>query len=115
MDVLISLPPQDGNKQFRSGELATAKVTKSVPATGFWLPLAALTEGTRGLWSVFVARPEGEQHVIERRDVEVLHSEAKRVFARGALSDGEAVVLSGVHRLVPGLGVQVDEATVAWE
>ncbi len=108
VDVLISLP--NPGRSFRSGELATARITQSVPAVGLWLPMAALTEGTRGLWSIFVCKPADQHHVLERRDVEVLHSETTRVFVRGAVAAGDRVVISGINRLVPNLRVTVKEA-----
>jgi hypothetical protein len=39
---------------------------------------------------------------VEQRQIEVLHSEADRVFVRGLLSDGDIVVASGAHRISPG-------------
>jgi hypothetical protein len=37
-----------------------------------------------------------------RREVQVLYSETERVYVRGAISDGDMVVASGLHRVVPG-------------
>jgi hypothetical protein len=39
---------------------------------------------------------------LERRDVEILHTEPERVFARGVLMSGERIVATGAHRVVPG-------------
>ena len=74
---------------------------------GYWLPARVLTESSRGLWSAYVAKPlaapRGEAtHRIARRLLEVTHQEADRVFVRGALRDGDAVVAEGIQRLVPG-------------
>ena len=57
--------------------------------------------------AVPLARPSGSEgdslmRALERRPIEILHEEAERVYVRGALRAGEAVVQSGVHRLVPG-------------
>jgi multidrug efflux pump subunit AcrA (membrane-fusion protein) len=106
VDVLIQLPDVAG--EFLSGRLATAQIRKTVAEPGVWLPVTALTEGTRGLWSVFVAAESAQHHVIERRDVEVLHTETNRVFVRGALGNGEWVVASGIHRIVPKLRVSIN-------
>ena len=65
----------------------------------------------RGLWAVYVAdAADGETAVLERRELEVLHQEADRVFVRGTLADGERVVVGGRHRLVPGQRVRVAPA-----
>ena len=42
--------------------------------------------------------------------VELLHQETSRVFVRGELAHGDQVVSSGVHRLVPGINVEVIES-----
>lgn len=92
-----------------NGDLAEVALARTVAAGGFWLPATALAESVRGLWSCFVAEPDGEgRHRIARRDVEVLHTETDRVYVRGTLEDGEQVVTSGVHRLVPGQRVVSD-------
>jgi len=43
---------------------------------------------------------------VDPRVVEVVHAEADRVFVRGTLRDGERVVATGLHRIVPGLLVR---------
>lgn len=87
----------------RRGDLAVLTLTESVIKTTFALPLAALTESARGIWAVYVAEPaEGGTRVLHRRQVEVLHQHQEQVFVRGALQPGDAVVTTGLHRLVPG-------------
>ncbi|MHC2066059.1 efflux RND transporter periplasmic adaptor subunit [Bremerella sp. T1] len=80
-------------------ELATER-----NADGFWLPNSALLQGSRGLWSVYVVK---EDRIIERRAVEVIHSESEQSFVRGTLVAGDQVVARGVNRLVPGMEVEV--------
>lgn len=89
-----------------AGDLARMRLDRRVDSRGFWLPTSALTESSRGLWAVYVV-PGGLEGAVERRELEVLHEEADRVFARGTLADGEAVVSGGLHRLVPGQRVRV--------
>jgi multidrug efflux pump subunit AcrA (membrane-fusion protein) len=76
---------------------------------GFWLPVEALTRGDRGLWSVLAVNTgeEAGSAVVERRDVELLHSDGDRVYVRGTLSADETVVARGTHRLVHGQRVEV--------
>lgn len=85
------------------GAVVELEAARQVHAAGFWLPLTALTESDRGLWGVFVIAPDS---TLERRIVEVLHTESDRVFVRGTLSEGERVVRTGVQRLVPGQRVE---------
>ncbi|MEL7536137.1 MAG: efflux RND transporter periplasmic adaptor subunit [Pseudomonadota bacterium] len=102
------------------GDLARLKFSRNIDDRGFWLPLNALTEANRGLWSVYVvepasaedATPPGASHRLSPRAVEVLHQTEDAVFARGALETGELYVTDGLHRIVAGqyvrLGSQSD-------
>lgn len=112
VDVMLTLQaPFNG---IRRGDLARLKIDRSVAEPGYWLPLTALTESVRGLWAVYVVdAADGDTAVIERRELELLHQEADRVFVRGTLSDGERVVVGGRHRLVPGQWVRVTPASDA--
>ncbi len=92
----------------RPGDLARLEITRRVDEPGFWLPLSALTESSRGLWAVYVANgSDGETGVIERRELEILHQETDRVFVRGTLASDDRVVVAGIHRLVPGQSVRI--------
>ncbi|MDX2213119.1 MAG: efflux RND transporter periplasmic adaptor subunit [Oculatellaceae cyanobacterium bins.114] len=83
-------------------QIARLDVTQTVPTDGFWVPITALTQSDRGLWSCFVV----VNHSLERRDVEVLHTESDRVLVRGLLQAGDRVVIDGTQRLVPGQSIQ---------
>ncbi len=98
----------DGDLSAPDGEIARLLVEEAVPQAGIWLPHTALTEGLRGLWTVFVVVEEadGSGWRVERAEVEVLHSETDRVFVRGTLAADDRLVEAGVHRLVPGQRVR---------
>ena len=81
------------------GDVVELVFEESVETAGFWLPLSALTESDRGLWGVYVVNDDTR---VQRRLVEVVHTEADRAFVRGTLADAERVVRTGVHRIVPG-------------
>lgn len=90
--------------------LVRLELPQTVHEPGFWLPITALSEGPRELWTVFVASPAGAQRGrIQRAPVEVLHTQAGRVFARGPLRPGDRVVAGGTHRVVPGQLVRLIE------
>lgn len=108
VDVLVAL---DGRLNgLRQGDLARLSVERAVDEAGFWVPTPALTEGVRGLWSLYVLRPIGGGDGLEadlvRADVEVLHTEADRVFVRGALREGDRFVSDGLHRVALGMRVR---------
>ena len=81
------------------GAVVELALVQSVPASGYWLPMTALTEADRGLWSIFVVN---DDNVLERRLVEIVHTESSRAFIRGTLDPGDRVVQTGVQRLVAG-------------
>jgi len=97
----------EGAEGVRAGSLARLTLETRVPGEGFWLPLSALAESRRGLWSTYVVVDGEGAPSVERRQVEVVHAAADRVFVRGALRSGERVVTTGMHRLVPGQNVRV--------
>ena len=107
--VRIALPGASAaGPVYRDGDLAELRWQREVSSPGYWLPRDALTEGSRGLWAVYVAEDsESERRRLVRRPVEVIHESDQRVYVRGALEPGEDVVQSGVHRLVPDQLVRV--------
>jgi len=112
-DVILVPEPTKG-KSLPIGEVLLVQVREQVEERGFWLPTEALLRGERGLWAAYIARlqapaDDGRVQVctVERRLVEVLHVEERRVYVRGTLQDGELVVASGVHRLAVGQRVRI--------
>lgn len=116
VDVLFALlPPAADAQALRAGDLLTLRLREFRPEPGFWLPLAALTEGERGLWSVLIAAraaqepPQGmadAAYRIERRLVEVQYHDADRVYVTGGIGRDELLVVDGTHRVVAGQRVQ---------
>lgn len=105
----------EGEPRVADGALARVRFPRRVEARGSWVPIGALAEGRRGTWVAFavVADDDGADR-IERRQVEAIHSADERVFVRGTLRDGDRLVVDGLHRLVPGLRVRVqDDAALA--
>jgi RND family efflux transporter MFP subunit len=97
---VLDMPPGAVRPGF--GDTAAVILRERIAAEGFWLPLAALSEGARGSWQVMVAEPEGPVPVARPEAIEVLHTDGARVFVRGAIPQGTPVVADGAHRLVPG-------------
>ena len=57
---------------------------------------------SRGSWTVYTV---DDQSRIAREAIEVIYTERNRVFVRGTLEPGDRVVVSGLHRVVPGQAV----------
>ena len=90
-----------------AGTLTELSLNVDVPGRGYWVPVTALSESQRGLWSVLVINDEGDRRFVEARLVEILYRGKDRVFVQGTLEGGELVVAGGTSRIVPGQDVQV--------
>ena len=109
VDVIVELDAElDG---LRRGDLARLALTRPVESGGFWVPMQSLTEGTRGLWSLYTLEEPGADGPTQRllqTHVEVLHVESDRAYVRGAVHQGQRFVARGLQRVAPGLAVRDD-------
>jgi RND family efflux transporter MFP subunit len=109
VEVIISLT--EHNLLILPGDLLHMDISSDINALGFWVPRKALVSGVRGLWSLYAVEAiEGEQQLTAKL-VEIIHADDKKAFVRGALQNGESVVIEGVQRLVPGQKVLVNNNT----
>ena len=92
------------------GEPVSLALQERVEIRGGWLPMSALLEGERGLWTVLRLRDADGQKVGVREAVEVLEVKGNRAFVRGTLGDGQHFISDGVHRIAPGTPVSPLEA-----
>ncbi|NQY04517.1 MAG: efflux RND transporter periplasmic adaptor subunit, partial [Halieaceae bacterium] len=84
------------------GEPVTLTLGETVTDTGGWLPMTALIEGERGLWTVMRLDETGDSPTAIREAVEVLHVHGDQAYVRGTLVDGHAIIATGIHRVTPG-------------
>ncbi|MFL4470392.1 efflux RND transporter periplasmic adaptor subunit [Tateyamaria armeniaca] len=86
----------------------TLTLQTSVAQDGYAVPLSALQDGVRGLWTVLVLEPEADGFATARAAaVEVLQIEGDTAYVRGTLNGETQIVPDGTHRLVPGDRVQL--------
>lgn len=97
----------EGAQQVPFGEIAELIVERKVEAKGTWLPLSALTEGRKGLWSVLTVVDGQDGPEISREAAEVLHVSGDRVFVRGTFQTGARLLTEGVNRVTPGQRVSL--------
>lgn len=95
--------------QALDGEPVSLTLMETVQAVGGWLPIAALQEGRRGIWTVLKLQRQADRFLTVREAVEVLDVQQDRAYVRGTLSPGDRVVASGAHRLTPGTPVRLEE------
>lgn len=107
IDTLFSIDINALNEQQRavivSGDLVSLTVDIPVQSTGAWVPISALASGVRGLWTLYII---GADNTIQTRLVSVEYADAHKAFVSGAIKDGDRLVVSGIHRLVPHQSVK---------
>ena len=91
----LTLPP---------GQMINLKQTVTIDEVGGWLPMTAITEGNRGLWTALkLARNEDGKLIAQQAAIEILDFADDQVYVRGLLEDGDRVVAAGTQRVVPGM------------
>ena len=98
-DVLLDIAPQT---PVPFGDLVELALPEIRHQQGYWVPVEALIEGKKGLWSVFAIEEDENGQKVTRRAVEVLHAETSRVFVTANLGQSVQLIASGTHRVVPG-------------
>ncbi len=101
--VILELAPGESDP-LRPGELARLRTRRRVNEPGYWVPTLALSQGVRGLWSLFVIPADAGDgpSPAQRANVEVLHVQGAQSYVRGTLQAGDLVVLSGTQRIAAG-------------
>ncbi len=92
-----------GDTSFAFGQSATLMLETAVPATGAWVGLDALQQGSGSIWTVLVV----EDDIVRNAAVEVLYLQDDRAFVRGSFPEGTQMIKSGAHRVVPGQQVRI--------
>ena len=86
----------------------TLTLETALDQQGYAVPLRALRDGVRGLWTVMVLEPEdGDVYTARAAAVEVLQIQGDTAYVRGTLQGAAMIVPDGTHRLVPGDRVQI--------
>lgn len=111
--TIAALFEVDGSSAIPYGEVVHFLMTQTTEERGTWLPLSALVEGDKGLWSVYVAEEAADGSIGERRigreSVEIIHIEEGQVYVRGTLRPGAQVLTGGTNRVAPGQRVALAE------
>jgi len=89
-----------------AGAVVRIALPRTLDERGFWAPVSALSESSRGLWSLYVVEAEGSGWIAQPRLVEIVHTEGDRAYVRGTVREGERYILTGLSRLVPGQSVK---------
>ena len=95
-----------------AGAVVRLASPKTIEERGFWAPVSALSQASRGMWSIYVVRQQDNNWVTEPHLVEIIHAEASRVYVRGTVEDGAYYVSNGLQRVTPGMTVSLPENVV---
>ncbi len=98
--------------QVAPGTLAKLELNQTVSTFGYWIPTTALVKGEKGLWSVYVVVKSEDLtdiYQVEKRDLEVLHTDNEKVLVRGTINSGDLIIYNGVHRVVSGQLVSISK------
>lgn len=86
------------------GRTARLIVSEHVEKEGFWVPITSLNEGVRGQWTVLTVDADS---TVRAAQLELLHAESERVYARAAFPDGTLLIDTGPQRVTIGQRVEV--------
>jgi RND family efflux transporter MFP subunit len=99
IDAIFKL--SDSNNTLLQGDLLSLTFSRNLKAGGVWIPIQALTNGIRGLWTLYVVEDDQQGQHISSKAVQVLYSDSKQAFIDGAIEEGDLLVVNGAQRLVP--------------
>jgi RND family efflux transporter MFP subunit len=87
-----------------AGSLIELNLERTITEPGFWLPLSALSEAQRGLWSLFVVIRDNSGETIERRLVEVTPETSIEAWLSRPPARTSRTGTAGTALLIHGLG-----------
>ncbi len=106
VDVILELKQHD--ESVRPGDVVRLALDYEVDQRGFWVPLNALVEGNRGLWSLYAIYQESNDLInAERRSVELHYYDGEQAFVSGTVKNGESIIIEGASKIIPGQAVNV--------
>jgi len=86
-----------------SGDWVRARLLQQQSVQGVWVPVQSLARDAAG-WVVYQI---DENERVQPQAVQVLHSDGTRALVQGQIIAGDTLVADGLHRIVPGLQVEV--------
>lgn len=106
--VVLSVPAEE-TERLADGQLVKLRFSDETAIDGLRVPIASLAPGSRGLWLVFAANESDGKTILESRSVEVLHTDGDFAIVQGELSAADRIIADGVHRVVPGQQVVIND------
>lgn len=104
--TVMSVFDVDDPTRVDTGAVVRLALPRKIDERGFWVPISALSEASRGLWALYVVEAADRGSTAKPRLVEIVHTDGDRAYVRGTVRAGERFIIDGLSRLVPGQAVQ---------
>lgn len=99
IQIRFKLPNQQSLYQ---NEIVTLSTNEKVEQPGFWVPLSAIVETTRGLWNLYIVnKTNNNVYSIESRNIDIIYSDKNNVFVTGDIAINETYIDKGSHKFIP--------------
>ena len=83
------------------GSISYLQLNQQKLATGAWVPLKSLSQGTQGLWNLYtVSKDKSDQFKVAKEIVELIYVEGDNAYISGTISTGDMVVAGGAEKVI---------------
>ncbi|MDA7575285.1 efflux RND transporter periplasmic adaptor subunit [Gammaproteobacteria bacterium] len=83
------------------GSISYLQLNQQKSATGAWVPLKSLSQGTQGLWNLYtVSKDNNDQFKVAKEIVELIYVEGNNAYISGTISTGDMVVAGGAEKVI---------------
>ena len=83
------------------GSISYLQLNQQKFATGAWVPLKSLSQGTQGLWNLYtVSKDKNDQFKVAKEIVELIYVEGDNAYISGTISTGDMVVAGGAEKVI---------------
>ena len=83
------------------GSISYLQLNQQKLATGAWVPLKSLSQGTQGLWNLYtVSKDSNDQFKVAKEIVELIYVEGNNAYISGTISTGDMVVAGGAEKVI---------------
>ncbi|WP_421723974.1 efflux RND transporter periplasmic adaptor subunit [Bauldia sp.] len=108
--ALLQIEAQADQSAPLYGQTGSLDLAQDVAEEGAWVPMTALREGARGVWTVLTLEPAdaADEALVSFEAVEIIYADQDRAFVRGTFEDGVRIVSAGQHRVTPGQRIRLD-------
>ncbi len=103
INVIISIHSE---KKMAAKNLANITIPITIKQKGFWLPLSALKQNYRGLWSIYIIGTRDNKKTVKAKSLTVYYSNSRCIYGNADIEPNSRVIISGLHKVVPGLKVE---------